>query len=349
MKRILGYLTFFVIFLARLYVSLQANQNLDQYAGRTITISGRISSQISLQGNSQRFEIGRIGIQTGLYPSYTYGDRITASGTLEKRVINRWYSRFRLMYPQIKLVKSGNNLIIGLKSVLERWYGRVLPEPEASLLAGIAWGSRRGLPEEFWQQLRQTGTLHIVVASGYNVSVVIGSAILLFSGLLKRQTAIVLGIAAVAVYSVIAGLEPAIIRAALMGSLAYFGQILGKQGAGFRLLIIAAAAMLLVNPLYLFDIGFQLSFMATLGLIIISPRLPRRLPKTMAETLSAQIMVTPLILIYFGRLSPFSIVVNSLILWLVPYAMGLSWLPWLAYVPLHLMVIVINWFARYAL
>ena len=344
MKRLNLVLIGLIIFLVRLNTSLQANRNLYRQADKPIVLTGIISSQITLQGSNQSFNVGRIRVRTNLYPTYEYGDQLVISGTLQRQVINRWYSRFSLLYPRIEKLEAGNNIFIGLKERLETWYSRVLPEPEASLMAGIVLGSKRGLPLEFWQALQKTGTLHIVVASGFNVTVVMGATIFLLAGILPRIWAILLGITAVIIYSLMAGLEPAIVRAAIMGSLAYFGQMLGRPSDGLRLLFLAAGAMLLVNPLFIWDIGFQLSFLATLGLILICPRLPGFLPKGMKESLAAQAMVWPVLLINFGQMSLIGILVNSLIVSLVPYVMALSLLPWLAYVPLHLIVVIINYF-----
>jgi len=344
MKPVWLLLIWLVIFIIRFQTSLQAFSNLDRYADKPITINGRISSQITLQGSSQSFNVGRVRVRTNLYPAYHYGDQLTISGTLQRQVINPILSRFSLMYPRIEKVEAGNNIFIGLKERLEAWYSLILPEPEASLMAGIVLGSKRGLPLEFWQALQKTGTLHIVVASGFNVTVVMGATIFLLAGIFRRSLAIVLGIGAVMIYSLMAGMEPAIVRAALMGALAYFGQILGRPSDGLRLLFLAAAAMLLVNPLFIFDIGFQLSFLATFGLILICPRLPKFLPKGMKESIAAQLMVWPVLLINFGQMSLIGILVNGLIVSLVPYVMFLFALPWLAYVPLHLIVVIINYF-----
>ena len=344
MKRLNLVLIGLIIFLVRLNTSLQANRNLYRQADKPIVLTGIISSQITLQGSNQSFNVGRIRVRTNLYPTYEYGDQLVISGTLQRQVINRWYSRFSLLYPRIEKLEAGNNIFIGLKERLETWYSRVLPEPEASLMAGIVLGSKRGLPLEFWQALQKTGTLHIVVASGFNVTVVMGATIFLLAGILPRFWAILLGMAAVGIYSLMAGMEPAIVRAALMGSLAYFGQMLGRPSDGLRLLFLAAGAMLLVNPLFIWDIGFQLSFLATLGLILICPRLPGFLPKGMKESLAAQAMVWPVLLINFGQMSLIGILVNSLIVSLVPYVMFLFALPWLAYLPLHLIVVIINYF-----
>ncbi len=326
---------------------------MDRLEGETITVTGKISSNISLQDNTQGFNLGRIRVKTELYPRYSYGDKLVISGTLKRKVINRWYAQFSLIYPGIETVESGNNIFIGLKSWLEKHVQSNLPEPEAGLVSGIVLGSKSSLSDSFWQALQQTGTLHLVVASGYNVSVILGTVVGYLAGLIQRRWAIGLGIIVVGIYAFMVGLEPAIVRASLMGSLAYLAQALGKPAESLRLLILAAVIMLFVNPLSLFDVGFQLSFLATLGLIVLGSRLTR-IPPGIRESISAQIFVWPILVFTFNSFNPFVIVVNSLIVWLVPFIMSLGaalaltgWpvLGWLVYVPAHLMVKIIYVFA----
>ena len=327
-------------------------------------IKGRISSEPLLQGNSQKFKVSRFDIVTQAYPKYEYGQKVVIVGRLQRRLINKWYSQFRLMYPDIRLVEANNQKTISLSRLrqgIEERFNQVLPEPEASLLAGIVLGSKRGLPEDFYQALQKTGTLHIVVASGYNVTIIIATIVAYLAGLIKRQWAILIGLAAVGIYTIMAGAEPAIVRAAIMGSLAFGGQILGRKTQGLRLLIAAIMIMVLVNSSIIMDVGFQLSVAATFGLIFLSPRLEPILGrvwligKDLTETTSAQIMVWPIIVLYFGQMSAFSILVNSLILWLVPIIMALGFflaltgnqaVGWLTYVPLTIMVRVIEGFGR---
>jgi ComEC/Rec2-related protein len=367
MKFVWILLIWFVLFCLRLNSSFQGIKSLRQLSGNKILVKGRISSEPILQGRTQSFNIGRISIRTKAYPVYEYGDKVELFGNLEERVVNRWQSRFSLLYPNIKLIKSDSSIISVFKwrNKIEAIYNQVLSEPEASLLSGIVLGAKRALPLDFWQALQRTGTLHIVVASGYNVTVVIGAVILGLAGCLKRGSAIALGILAVMVYTLMAGAEPAIVRAAIMGSLAYFGQILGRKADGLRLLLVAGGVMLLAKPDLVWDVGFQLSVMATTGLILIAPGLEKYLMnlgemgKIISETLAAQIAVWPILLINFGQLSLFAVLVNSLILWLVPMVMGLGailaclglvWLElaklvgWVVYVPLTIMVRVIEWF-----
>lgn len=354
----------FGIFLVRFFNSYQGEVKINDYEGKTIKVVGRISSEPLLQGMSQRFSIGRVQVVTELYPKYEYGQKVAVVGILQRRVINRWSNQFSLMYPSIKVVEADNvnfirYQIIRFRQGIEAVFNQNLPEPEASLLAGIVLGVKRGLSSDFYEALKETGTMHIVVASGYNVTIIIGTVVAYLAGYLKRQTAILLGILCVGVYAVMAGLQPAIIRAAIMGSLAYSGQLLGKPSGGFRLLIMTALLMLLVEPLLIFDLGFQLSFGATSGLLLLGERMDKifgRVPlvgKAMGETISAQIMVTPILLSAFGKMNAFSILINSLILWLVPIIMFLGVIlavtqvrlaAWLVYVPLNLMTRIIMGF-----
>ena len=359
-------LIWFGIFLVRFGNSYQAEAKIKHYEGKAIKVVGRIASEPLLQGVSQRFNIGRVQVVTELYPKYEYGQKVAVAGILQRRVINRWSNQFSLMYPSIKVVEADNvNFIryrlIKFRQGIEVNFNRSLPEPEASLLAGIVLGVKRGLPGDFYEALRKTGTMHIVVASGYNVTIIIGTVVLYLAGYVKRRTAICLGIIAVGIYTVMAGLQPAIIRAAIMGSLAYLGQLLGKQSVGLRLLIIAGGLMLLFEPLLVFDLGFQLSVAATGGLLLLGEKTARifnrvwLVGKAMGETAAAQIMVTPILLSAFGQVNAFSILINSLILWLVPFIMLggviLAILPfqpvaWLVYVPLTIMTRVIMGFGN---
>lgn len=352
----------------RFFHQFQAKTNLGHWENEEVVIKGRISSEPLLQDNNQKFNVSGFDIVTKSYPKYEYGQKVVIIGRLQRRLINKWYSQFRLMYPNINVVETDSAKTISyrliekisrLRQGIESRYNRLLPEPEASLLSGIVLGSKRGLPQDFYLALQKTGTLHIVVASGYNVTIIIATLVAYLAGLLKRGWAIAIAMAAVGIYTIMAGAEPAIVRAAIMGSLTFFGQILGRKTEGMRLLLAAVMLMIAVNPSIVFDVGFQLSAAATFGLMFLGPRLEPILGrvwligKDLTETTAAQIMVWPIIIFYFGRMSPYSILVNSLILWLVPIIMslgvilaltGFQALGWLIYVPLTIMVRVIEWF-----
>lgn len=209
---------------------------------------------------------------------------------------------------------------------LDQKISQFLPSPHAELLSGILLGQNKKLPGPLKVALRDSSTLHIVVASGQNLSLVAGFFLAL-SGLIRRRTALILGLTAAAFYTVLTGLQVPVLRAAIMFSFASAAQFFGRKNDGFRVLVITAGLMLLVNPLWVGDLSFQLSFLATFGVIVVSPILLRRLKavpvigQDLAVTLAAQLMVTPVIAQNFHQISLVSLIVNVLVLWTVPFIM----------------------------
>jgi|SRR3989344_3282459 len=208
---------------------------------------------------------------------------------------------------------------------------RLLPSPQAELLSGILLGQNKSLPAGLKLSLRDTSTLHIVVASGQNLSIVAGFFFYL-AGLIKRRQAIVLSLLAVIGYTLLTGVQVPILRAAVMFCLAGLATLSGRQKKVWWVLLVTAALMLLVNPKWILDLSFQLSFLATFGVVVVSPVLMKYLHKIpvlgqdLAVTLAAQLMVTPVIAISFHQISLVSLITNALILWTVPFAMILGML-----------------------
>jgi competence protein ComEC len=204
-----------------------------------------------------------------------------------------------------------------------------LPSPQAELLSGILLGQNKSLPGDFKLSLRDTSTLHIVVASGQNLSMVAGFFLSL-AGLIKRRQAIILSLLAVIFYTLLTGAQVPVLRAAIMFGLASLATIFGRQKEGWWLLVVAAALMLLINPEWILDLSFQLSFLATFGVVVVAPLLLKSLDKIpflgqdLAVTLGAQVMVAPVIAAYFHQVSLVSLVTNALILWTIPFAMILG-------------------------
>lgn len=199
-----------------------------------------------------------------------------------------------------------------------------LPEPQASLLLGMMLGVKGGFPSSFYEALRVSGTLHVVVVSGYNITVLINALGrgLIFLPLKVRFFAIALGIF---LFVSLVGPEAPVIRAAIMGSIALLATVLGRQKDALRAFLVAAIIMLILNPSWLLNLSFQLSFLATLGLIIFVPIIDRFTPgrgaplrEDLVTTLAAQILVWPLIAYTFGQVSLLSPIANTLVLWTVP-------------------------------
>ncbi|OGY28237.1 MAG: hypothetical protein A3F33_02290 [Candidatus Woykebacteria bacterium RIFCSPHIGHO2_12_FULL_43_10] len=208
----------------------------------------------------------------------------------------------------------------------------LLPEPHASLLSGIVLGEKGDLSSEFKKALIATGTIHVVVVSGYNISLICGW----LSGMTRifsKQITFVLIISCVIFYTLLTGAEAPTIRAAIMGLLVWGSRVAGRVSDSVFLLILTGVVMFVFDHTVLESISFQLSFMATLGIILFGDTLgavfkflPSPLSSDLATTLSAQILVLPILVYYFGSVSWISPVVNVLVLWTVPLATILGFL-----------------------
>lgn len=215
------------------------------------------------------------------------------------------------------------------REALDKSIGQFLPSPQAELLSGILLGQNGDLPHNLKLALRDTSTLHIVVASGQNLSMVAGF-FLGFAGLIKRKTAIFMSLGAVIFYTLLTGLQVPILRAGIMFAFASLAQLTGRERSGAWVLIITAGLMLLINPSWLTDISFQLSVLATFGVIVVAPpilKLFRNIPiisQDLAVSLAAQSMVMPVIAQNFHQFSLVGLIANVAILWTIPFIMILG-------------------------
>lgn len=240
------------------------------------------------------------------------------------------------------------------------------PDPEASLLAGILLGVEEGIPDDVEAAFRSTGTSHIIVISGFNISIIARLLFSIFSAFLRRWWGSVAAVIGIAFYTLLVGAEPPVVRAAIMGSMAILGRQIGRSGNAFNSLLLTAALMVLVEPGLPSQVSFQLSFMATLGMMLFADPLSDRLyawlekkfsgqvalrlggviSEGLLVTLAAQVLTLPLILYHFGRLSLVSLLANPLILPVQPMVMvlgGLSVLLGLVYPPFGTAVHFLAW------
>jgi len=306
-----------------------------------VRLIGRVSQQPYLKISNQFIRVGPVLMITSRFPRFFYGQKLDVIGRFEKKVINPFQVQYFAYYPTIRVVDSEENLsqvvifrqtLYDIRGRLETTVNKFLTEPQSSLLNGILLGAKKEMPQEFWQKLRETGTLHIVVASGYNISVVAGVLIAVLTLLVSRKKALIFALVGIIFYTLMVGAEPPSVRAAIMAGLAFTAQVLGRQEDGFIALIFAAITMLLISPLILFDVGFQLSFAATGGILFLEPILKERgrifnLPvfgAELATTLAAQVGVMPIILANFGTISFLAPLINALVLPVVPLIMYLG-------------------------
>lgn len=222
------------------------------------------------------------------------------------------------------------DLFPSVRQSLDQQISRFLPSPQAELLSGILLGNKKDLPGRFKLALRDTSTLHIVVVSGENLTMFAGVFISL-AGLVKRRMVILFSIPLIIFFTVLTGGQVPVLRAAIMAILSYTAEIFGRQRDGVWVLAITVAAMLLVNPAWIIDLSFQLSILATAGVIIVSPVLAKRLKflpsfvgQDLAVTTGAQLAVTPIIVQNFHQLSLTGIFANLLVGWTVPIIMVLG-------------------------
>lgn len=211
-----------------------------------------------------------------------------------------------------------------------------LPEPEASLAAGVVLGRKMSLTDRFGEGLRRTGLMHVVVVSGYNISILVFFMANL-TRFLGKKLNFFLTVALAVLYAQLAGGGWPVWRAVSMASFVLFAKVHGREREVLSALFFSVAILTLLTPRSLLDLSFQLSFLATLGLLLLSEPLvswlsiiwPRRLrSKTLEEglatTLSAQIATLPVLVYNFGQISLVAPLTNFLVFAVIPYLMWLS-------------------------
>ncbi|HEY4495106.1 MAG TPA: ComEC/Rec2 family competence protein [Candidatus Paceibacterota bacterium] len=294
---------------------------------------------------NERF--GRILVKTNLYPEYFYGDILKISGNLEKPEnfsgfdYQNYLAKDNIFLisrnPEITLLNRPESLnfyayLLILKKNFIAIIDKILSEPKSSFLAALLVGARRTLPDNLTSAFNITGTSHIVAISGYNISIISIMMLNFLSYLLlPRRLIFWIVIISILMFTLIAGAGASVVRAAIMGGLLVLA---GREGRFYLVtnaIVFAGAAMLFANPYLLrYDTGFQLSFLAALGLIYLAPHFNRwfaGLPNflsfraNLSATLSAQIMTFPIIFWEFGRVSLVATLANVLILPAIPTTM----------------------------
>lgn len=246
----------------------------------------------------------------------------------------------------------------------------LMPEPQVGLSEGLLLGVKRALGDDLEETFRKTGIIHIVVLSGYNVMIVVTFVLYVLGRVFGRRLSVTFGIIGIVLFALLVGLSSTVVRACLMASLLLIMGLTGRVYIVLRGLMLAGFIMLIYNPYSLvFDVGFQLSFIATLGLIIVAPSLEERLRlvpspfgarEFLVATLATQLFVLPILLYQIGEFSVVAIIVNVLVLPMVPIAMLLTFvtgivsfvsislaapIAFLTYLSLTYIIEVAEWFA----
>lgn len=306
--------------------------------GQELSYTTTILSQPQEQGAMLRFTtsysniFGSIPI-TVTVPATTavsYGDVVRISGKVKVRLLAKNYVANSISFAGIEAKPKGSRNVLAvadfLRQKIMKNYAQYLPQTASSLLSGIVLGVKQPFSQEFQKALQTTGLMHVIAASGMNVTLVASFLLGIFGKFLGRRMSIFTTSGALFFYCLLAGLQPSIVRATVMSLLSLSAQLFGRQYTGWYALVLTGGGMLLVSPELLFDVGFQLSFAATAGILFIRPIIPKVffLSDDIATTIAAQLATIPILLLSFGQYGLLSILVNALVLWMVPILMVLG-------------------------
>ena len=342
-------------------------------------------SNVKLTISPQELE-GKILVTANRYPEYQYGDRLKISGELlnPQEIEDFSYKDYLakdgifsvMYYPKTELLEKnqGNFIFAGIlnfKNKLRESIYRNLSPPHSSILAAIILGDKRQISDEWKEKLNFAGVRHLTAVSGMHVAVLSAILMSFFLALgFWRKQAFYFTVFLIAFFVILTGLQTSAIRAGIMAGLFLLARHLGRENSSTRAIVLAASFMLLQNPLLLrFDVGFQLSFLAVMGIIYAGPifqnwlrRIPDKfqLRSILAMTLSAQIFTLPILIYNFGYISQVAPLTNLLILPFLPYIMilgficgflGMLWTPlgWVFSLPVWLLLAyltkIVEWFS----
>ncbi len=346
-----------------------------------ITLTGIISAESDVREKSQKLTIkiknfhtpeyeskskpeieGKVLVTTRKYPQYQYGDKLKITGKLEspKELGDFDYPDYLakdgiysvIYWPEIELIeKNQGNLIFAnilqFKEKLRESIYQSLSPPQSSILGAMVLGDKRKLSDDLKTKLNIAGVRHITAISGLHVTILTSILMTILIGLgFWRQQAFYFSIILITLFIIMTGFQPSAIRAGIMGGLFLLAQYLGRMSASSRSIVFAVAIMLAQNPLLLkLDVGFQLSFLAMMGIIYLMPifqdwfrKIPTnfQLRSILAMTLSAQVFTLPTLIYNFGYISFVAPITNILIIpllyWIMLFGflfalLGVIWQP----------------------
>jgi competence protein ComEC len=364
-------------------------QDVLEFENSTQTFDAYITAEPDIRIDGVRYivqtDIGKLTLKYTLYPRFSYGDklRITCKIKRPEQIEDFRYDMYLARFgvsaicsnPYITKKQGYEGLlffrkIFELKKRVAEKVNILWPEPHASFMAGLLYGYRGGLGS-LNEDFNRTGVTHIVAISGYNITLIASLLMVLFSRLcIPRKKAFYLIIFGIIVFVIFAGLSASVVRAGVMGILVLFARHVGRVSSARNILMATVVLMSLENPyILIWDAGFQLSFLATIGLIYINPIFEKKfqilpelfgIKEAFITTLSATCITLPLIVFQFGRISIVAIVVNILILWIIPYIMGIGffavmfgfiyivfakYIAFIAYYGMEYIVIIVQYFS----
>lgn len=322
------------------------DETLRKLSSQKVTLSVQIIEEPDSVKDSQRFIVktedgNLIQINTKYFTPLKYGDNLKVEGKLQKITDSYGnYMRVRKAFYQMKNPKIEflNNstpskfklTLINIKNLCIQKINSLLPQPQSFLGAGLILTGKGSLDADLQNEFKRVGLIHIVVLSGFNVSIV-AVVVMALLGFLPPIVRFVIGMFFMTCFCLMVGGGASVMRSLFMNAIALYGKTMQFKYDPLKGLFIAGLIMMVFNPMLLFyDPSFQMSFMATLGLIVLSEKISKRLSflpekfgvkETISATLSTQIAVTPLIMHFSGIVSLISLFTNIVVLPFIPYTM----------------------------
>ncbi len=360
---------FFALGILRLHVVAVFPSGLQSYAGEQVSFSGVITREPEVRETTTHLYIdpNDIGcdsaelvlVTVDTFSVYgqdiSYGDVVRVSGKLKlpesfqgdtgrtfdyQGFLRAKGVQYVVNYAKVTILKEEEGTFLGslfvAKKAFQKKIEEIIPEPHAGLGEGVLLGVKRAIGKDLENTFRDTGIIHIVVLSGYNIMLVVEGVMFVLALFFFPRMRMLIGLGVIILFALLVGLSATVVRASLMASLVLVARATGRNYAVLRALCITGVLMLIHNPyLLIYDPGFQLSFLATMGLILLSPYLLEKctgIPTMLGirnfftATLATQVFVLPLLLYQMGTFSMVAILVNVLVLPMVPVAMFFTFL-----------------------
>ncbi len=283
---------------------------------------------------------GSLDMITQPLVEFQHGEELRIKGVVKNNV---WPVRNAIVFPSIeptgRIIWSPKSSALDIKQRFISSFKKILSADEAALISGLTFGVRADFSAEFKEAMERSGTIHLVALSGYNISILILAIERLLRSRFSKRFFFILTTCCIGLFVLMVGAEASIVRAAIMGWLVLLATTIGRLHSFWYALVYAALGMSLWNPsLPGSDLGFQLSFLSLLGIVLLQPILAHWLgvqkkdislfhwKDNLATTIAAQLGVLPILLMSFATFSLVGVVSNVLILWLIPSVMALGFL-----------------------
>jgi len=296
--------------------------------GDSVRITATVYSDPITYTSSQGVKIAGLTAYLPNFPEINYGDKVIVEGIVNNGPAG---GVKKLDNPKLIKIETLISPISLIRNKIVDFYQSVLPQPMSGALAGVTLGDRGAIMSDFWQKIKNTGVVYMVSASGLKIALLISFFVGIATYFLPRRKAIPFVILGTILYLFIAGFSASIVRGAIMSLFVFLGQESGRLVSKWRILLLTAGIMLVIQPDWAVDIGFILSFVALASIMLFAKRiekllkfLPKFLGTELSVSLAAQIGMSPILFVTFGQFNIWSPVVNVLTLWTVPYIMILG-------------------------